>query len=163
MGNQMSFATIIMIVVYASKSMNVMRLIPRNKRIAGAIASVALLSLLYLIFIYKTPEQLASEAKYIPQFFGLTKSDFFGFDDEMYVVEELHSQGRKWGDFGSAHYEIRLCELHPNVRREMEEKGGVDTDSTWVLTKVRGNIRGVLVVKHNSSKAYAHYYQIYEE
>lgn len=140
-----------------------MRIIPRNNVIAVSLITAALLSILYLLFVYKTPEQLASEAKYIPQFFGLTKSDFFGFDGDMYVVDELHSQGRKWEDFGSAHYEIRLCELHPNVRREIEEKGGIKTDSTWVLTKVRGNIRGDLVVKHNSSKAYAHYYQIYDK
>lgn len=140
-----------------------MRTILRNKRIGIAIVAVAILSILYLLFIYKTPEQLASEARYIPQFFGLTKSDFLGFNGEMYVVDEIHSQGRKWEDFGSAHYEIRLCELHPNIRREIKEKGGVDTDSTWVLTKVRGNIRGELVVRHNSSKAYAHYYQIYDE
>lgn len=126
-------------------------------------AILLLFSGIYWLFIYKTPEQLAGDAKYIPQFFGLTESDFIGFDDEMYVVDELHSQGRKWEDFGSAHYEIRLCELHPNIRREMEEKGGIDTDSTWVLTRVRGNIRGELVVRHNSSKAYAHYYQIYDE
>ena len=106
---------------------------------------------------------MASEARYIPQFFGLTKSDFFGFDGEMYVVDEIHSQGHEWEDFGSAHYEIRLCELHPNVRREIKEKGGVNTDSTWVLPRVRGNIRGELVVRHNSSKAYAHYYQIYDK
>lgn len=140
-----------------------MRIIPRNKMISIALVAIAILSMLYLLFIYKTPEQMASEAKYIPQFFGLTKSDFFAFDGEMYVVDEIHSQGRKWEDFGSAHYEMRLCELHPNVRREIEEKGGVRTDSTWVLTKVRGNIRGELVVRHNSSKAYAHYYQIYDE
>ena len=96
-----------------------MRTILRNKRIGIAIVAVAILSMLYLLFIYKTPEQLASE--------------------------------------------IRLCELHPNVRREIEEKGGVNTDSTWVLTRERGNIRGELVVRHNSSKAYAHYYQIYDE
>ena len=140
-----------------------MKIIPRNTVIAIALVSAALLSILYLLFVYKTPEQLASEARYIPRFFELTKSDFFGFDGEMYVVDELHSQGRKWEDFGSAHYEIRLCELHPNVRKEIEEKGGINTDSTWVLTKVRGNIRGELVIKHNSSKAYAHYYQIYSE
>lgn len=140
-----------------------MRIIPRNKVIAVSLITAALLSILYLLFVYKTPEQLASEAKYIPQFFGLTKSDFFGFDGDMYVVDELHSQGRKWEDFGSAHYEIRLCELHPNVRREIEEKGGIKTDSTWVLTKVRGNIRGELVVKHNSSKVFVHYSQIYDE
>lgn len=140
-----------------------MRTILRNKMIKIALAAVAILSMLYLLFIYKTPEQLASEAKYIPQFFGLTKSDFWGFDGEMYVVDEIHSQGRKLEDFGSAHYEIKLCELHPNVRREIEEKGGVDTDSTWELTKVRGDIRGELVVRHNSSKAYVHYYQIYDK
>lgn len=99
-----------------------MRIIPRNNVIAVSLITAALLSILYLLFVYKTPEQLASEAKYIPQFFGLTKSDFFGFDGDMYVVDELHSQGRKWEDFGSAHYEIRLCELHPNVRREIEKK-----------------------------------------
>lgn len=140
-----------------------MRIILRNKMISIALVTVAILSMLYLLFIYKTPEQMASEAKYIPHFFELTKSDFLGFDGKMYVVDEIHSQGRKWEDFGSAHYEIRLCELHPNIRREIKEKGGVDTDSTWVLTKVRGNIRGELVVRHNSSKAYAHYYQIYDE
>lgn len=136
-----------------------MRKILRNK-IIKALVVVAALAVLYLLFIHKTPEQMASEAKYIPQFFGLTKSDFLGFDGEMYVVDEIHSQGRKWDDFGSAHYEISLCELHPNVRREIEERGGIDTDSIWVLTKVRGNIRGELVVRHNSSKAYVHYYQI---
>lgn len=140
-----------------------MRIIPRSKVIVRALVGATLLLILYLLFVYTTPEQLASEARYIPRFFELTKSDFFGFDGEMYVVDELHSQGRKWEDFGSAHYEIRLCELHPNVRREIEEKGGINTDSTWVLTKVRGNIRGELVVRHNSSKAYAHYYQIYDK
>ena len=134
----------------------------RNK-IITALVVVAALFVLYLLFIYKTPEKLASEAKYIPQFFGLTKSDFFGFDGEMYVVDEIHSQGRKWEDFGSAHYEIRLCELQPNIRREIKERGGINTDSTWVLTKVRGNIRGELVVRHNSSKAFVHYFQIYDE
>ena len=128
-----------------------------------ALVAVAILSMLYLLFMYKTPEQLASEAKYIPQFFGLTKSDFFGFDGEIYVIDEIHSQGRKREDFGSAHYEIRLCELHPNIRIEIEVRGGIKTDSTWVLTKERGDIRGELVVRHNSSKAYVHYYQIYDE
>lgn len=137
-----------------------MRFIQRHKRIVVGLTTVVLLFMLYFLFIYKTPEQMASESKYIPQFFGLTKSDFLGFDGEMHVVDEIHSQGLNWGDFGSAHYEIRLCELHPNVRREIEEKGGVNTDSTWVLTRVRGNIRGELVVRHNSSKAYVHYYQI---
>lgn len=140
-----------------------MDLLNRKVSIIYAIAILLLFSGIYWLFIYKTPEQLAGDAKYIPQFFGLTESDFIGFDGEMYVIDELHSQGRKWEDFGSAHYEIRLCELHPNIRREMEEKGGVRTDSTWVLTRVRGNIRGELVVRHNSSKAYAHYYQIYDE
>lgn len=140
-----------------------MRITPRNRVIVVALVSVALLSILYMILTYKTPELLASEAKYIPQFFGLTESDFLGFDGEMRVVDELYNQGREFEDFGSAHYEIRLCELHPNIRREIEENGGVDTDSTWVLTKVRGNIRGELVVINNSTKAYAHYYQIYDD
>lgn len=140
-----------------------MRIIPQNKRIRIALLASATLSMLYLLLMYTTPEQLASEVKYIPQFFGLTKSDFFGFDGKVHVVDKIHSQGRKWDDFGSVHYEIRLCELHPNIRREIEEKGGVHTDSTWVLTKVRGNIRGELVVRHNNSKAYVHYYQIYDE
>lgn len=49
--------------------------------------------------MYKTPEQQASEAKYIPQFLELTKSDFLGIDGEMYVVDEIHSHDRKWEDF----------------------------------------------------------------
>lgn len=53
-----------------------MRTILRNKMIKTALVAVAIFSILYLLFMYKTPEQLASEAKYIPQFFGLTKSDF---------------------------------------------------------------------------------------
>lgn len=139
-----------------------MKIIQRNKVIAALVCAF-LLSMIYLFFVYKTPEQLASDAKYIPQFFGLTKSDFLGFDGEMNVIDELHSQGRKWEDFGSAHYEIRLCEIHPNVRNEIKEKGGVYTDSTWVLIKRKGDIRGELVVRHNSSNAYVHYYQIYDE
>lgn len=135
----------------------------RKSRIYFSIISVLSLTLIYFGITYKTPEQLADDAKYIPQFFGLTEADFIGFDGKMYVVDELHSQGRKWEDFGSAHYEICLCDFHPNIRREIEGKGGVDTDSTWVLTRVRGNIRGELVVRHNSSTAYAHYYQIYDE
>ena len=69
---------------------SIMRTILRNK-IIKALVVVAALAGLYLLFIYKTPEQLASEAKYIPQFFGLTKSDFLGFDGEMYIVDEIHS------------------------------------------------------------------------
>lgn len=135
----------------------------KSRSIVISLITMVLLGTLYWLFIHKSPEQLASDVKYIPQFFGLTKSDFLGFDGEMYVVDELHSQGRKWEDFGSAHYEIRLCELHPNVRREIKDKGGIRTDSTWVLTRDRGHIRGVLIVKHNSSKAFVHYTQLYSE
>lgn len=134
----------------------------QSKKLAF-IAIVMLSVVICILVVHKTPEQLAGDAKYIPTFFGVTESDFIGFDGNMYIVEEIHSQGRKWEDFGSAHYEIRLCELHPNIRREIEEKRGVRTDSTWVLKRVRGNIQGELVIRHNSSTVYAHFYQIYNE
>lgn len=160
MGNLMSSVSIITIAVFAS---NIYENYTKKYSDSNSMVSAALLSILQMLFVYRTPKQLAWEAKYVPRFFELTKSDFHGFDGEMYVVDEFHSQGRKWGDFGNAHYEIRLCELHPNVRRDIEEKGGFNIDSTWLLTKVRGNIRGELVIKHNSPKAYARYYQIYDE
>lgn len=81
----------------------------------------------------------------------------------MCVVEELHCQDRKWEDLGSAYYEIRLSALHPNVNHEIKGKGDIQIDSSWVLARECGHIQRVMIVKHNSSKAVAHFTQLYNE
>lgn len=128
-----------------------------------AIVTTILVAVLYLVFVHKSPAQMASDAQCIPQFFNLTASDFTEETGGVYVYDEIHSQGRKWNDFGSAHYEISTCECQPHLTTEIIENGGYETDSTWVLRKVRGNILGEIIVTRKHKEAYVHFYQIYND
>ena len=124
---------------------------------------IALVSVMCYGYFYLTnrPEYLASKSEYIPTFFSLPKEDFTNLRNQ-FCIDELHSQGREFEDFGSAHYVLRISELHPNIREVMmKNPNTIRTDSSLILTVRRGNIIGTFELKHNSCKATANYEQIY--
>jgi hypothetical protein len=59
------------------------------------------------MIFYHSPERLASKAKYIPEFFNLTKT-YFDTDNPGFCIDDIYSQGRKFEDFGSAGYLIDI-------------------------------------------------------
>ena len=76
----------------------------------------------------------------------------------------MHSQGRKFEDFGTAFYMLRISEKHQHLREILSKtKNVVRTDSSYIITKRRGNILGTFELKHNSSIASVYYEQIYDD
>ena len=109
------------------------------------------------------PEYLAANFERVPEFFSLPSS-VFDYSDPTVCLDELHSQGREFEDFGSAFYMLRISEKHSHLREFLSEsKNVVKTDSFFILTKLRGNILGTFKLKHNSSIAYVYYKQIYDD
>ena len=118
------------------------------------------------IILYKIgtsqPEYLAANSERVPEFFSIPSSVFNS--NSTICLDEMHSQGRKFEDFGSAFYMLRISEKHSHLREFLSEsKNVVKTDSFFILTKRRGNILGTFKLKHNSSIAYVYYKQIYDE
>ena len=108
------------------------------------------------------PLYLASSAEQIPAFFSLPKDEIVWHTG--FVEDELHSQGRKFEDFGSSYYALSICPKSPTIRRKMRErKSTIDTGHSLILTVKRGNILGTFELLHNSSKAYVHYEQLYND
>jgi hypothetical protein len=125
------------------------------------------LTLGIVFFLYKIytsqPEYLAANYMRVPDFFSLPSSEF-NYSNPTVCLDELHSQGRKFEDFGSAFYMLRISEKHPNLREILSDfKNVVRTDSSFIITKRRGNILGTFELKHNSSIAYVHYEQLYDD
>ena len=106
------------------------------------------------------PRYLAASFERVPEFFSLPSE--FNYSNSTVCLDEMHSQGRKFEDFGTAFYMLRISEKHPHIRKILSEtKNVVRTDSSYIITKRRGNILGTFELKHNSSIAYVHYKQIY--
>lgn len=81
-----------------------------------------------------------------------------------FLKDELRSQGHKFEDFGSLYYALTICPKSPSIRRKMRErKSTIDTGHSLILTVKRGNILGTFELLHNSSKAYVHYEQLYDD
>ena len=119
------------------------------------------------IILYKIgtsqPKYLAAKFERVPDFFSIPSS-VFNYSNPTVCLDELHSQGRKFEDFGSAFYMLRISEKHPHIREILSEtKNVVRTDSSYIITKRRGNILGTFELKHNSSIAYVYYEQIYDD
>ena len=119
------------------------------------------------IILYKIgtsqPAYLAANFERVPDFFSIPSS-VFNYSNSTVCLDEMHSQGRKFEDFGSAFYELSISEKNSHLREFLSEsKNVVKTDSVFILTKRRGNILGTFKLKHNSSIAYVHYEQIYDE
>lgn len=128
------------------------------------VASTICIVVVFFFYLKNRPTYLASSAELIPAFFSLPKSEIFYEGYECRALDELHSQGRKFEDFGSAYYELRINELHPTIRRKMRDRNGtIDTGHSLILTVKRGNILGTFELLHNSSKAYVNYVQIYDD
>ncbi|MDE7413942.1 MAG: hypothetical protein K2N05_09185 [Muribaculaceae bacterium] len=116
-------------------------------------------------YFYMTnrPEYLASKSEYIPTFFSLPKEDFTNLGNQ-FCIDELHSQGRRFEDFGSAHYVLKISDLHPNIREVMiKNPSTIRTVSSLILSIRRADILGTFELKHNSCNATAHYEQIYDD
>ena len=106
------------------------------------------------------PRYLAASFERVPEFFSLPSE--FNYSNSTVCLDEMHSQGRKFEDFGTAFYMLRISEKHQHLREILSKtKNVVRTDSSYIITKRRGNILGTFELKHNSSIAYVHYKQIY--
>lgn len=129
------------------------------------ILSITLVSAVCVGYFYmiNRPEYLASRSEYIPTFFSLHKEDFTNLGNQ-FCIDELHSQGRRFEDFGSAHYVLRISDLHPNIREVMmKNPTTIRTDTSLILAIRRGSIFGTFELKHHSCRATAHYEQIYDD
>ena len=77
------------------------------------------LTLGIVFFLYKIytsqPEYLAANYMRVPDFFSLPSSEF-NYSNPTVCLDELHSQGRKFEDFGSAFYMLHISEKHPNFK-----------------------------------------------
>jgi hypothetical protein len=112
---------------------------------------------------YRTPEHLASQAKYIPEFFNLTKT-YFDTDNPGFCIDDIYSQGRKFEDFGSAGYLIDIRSHSSKIIEELRcNNNAVITDSTISLTVVRGNIKGTFTINNDTTRASVFYDQIYDD
>lgn len=110
------------------------------------------------LYVVNRPEYMAGRAERIPDFFSMQSYDNF-----FYCIDELHSQGRKFEDFGSAHYELRIKD-NIDYRKLISKKESItETDSTIEIKIRRGDIDGTFVLMKISQKAYVHYYQIYND
>ena len=108
------------------------------------------------------PRYLAASFERVPEFFSLPSE--FNYSNSTVCLDEMHSQGRKFEDFGSAFYMLRISEKHPHLREILSKtKNVVRTDSSYIITKRRGNILGTFELKHNSSIACVYYKQIYDD
>ena len=108
------------------------------------------------------PRYLAASFERVPEFFSLPSE--FNYSNSTVCLDEMHSQGRKFEDFGTAFYMLRISEKHQHLREILSKtKNVVRTDSSYIITKRRGNILGTFVLKHNSSIAYVYYEQIYDD
>lgn len=132
----------------------------RRKTLAISI-TVVLCLLGGYFYLSNRPLYLASSPELIPDFFSLPKDEIVW--GKGFVIDELHSQGRKFEDFGSSYYAISICPKSPSIRRKMRERDEtIDTGHSLILTVKRGDILGTFELLHNSSKAYVHYTQIYD-
>lgn len=72
----------------------------------------------------------------VPDFFSLPSSEF-NYSNSTVCLDELHSQGRKFEDFGSAFYMLHISEKHPNLREILSDfKNVVRTDSSFIIPNV---------------------------
>lgn len=115
------------------------------------------------MIFYHSPERLASKAKYIPEFFNLTKT-YFDTDNPGFCIDDIYSQGRKFEDFGSAGYLIDIRSHSSKIIEELRcNNNAVITDSTISLTVVRGNIKGTFTINNDTTRASVFYDQIYDD
>lgn len=114
-------------------------------------------------FATSQPKYLAADYKRVPDFFSFPAFEFY-YSYSTVCVDEMYSQGRKFEDFGTAFYKLRITKQHSKLIKILSEyKDVVRTDSSYTITKRRGNILGTFEFRPNSSIAYVHYEQIYEE
>lgn len=115
------------------------------------------------IFATTRPVYLAANYKRVPDFFSFPPFEFY-YSYCTVCVDELHSQGRKFEDFGTAFYELRITKQQSQLIKVLSDyENVVKTDSSYIITKRRGNILGTFTLMLDSSTAYVHYEQIYED
>lgn len=132
--------------------------------------TIALCSLVAVLIIggalcfYATnrPEYLASHAELIPEFFGISAASI-GSDDPDFCIDEIHSQGRSFEDFGSAGYFFNVPMPFGFYSDELyRHPNSSVNDSTLVITVRRGNILGTLTVEFDTGEGRVVYSQIYD-
>ena len=60
------------------------------------------------------PRYLAASFERVPEFFSLPSE--FNYSNSTVCLDEMHSQGRKFEDFGSAFYELTISEKNSHLR-----------------------------------------------
>jgi hypothetical protein len=112
------------------------------------------------VFFYRTPERLASKAEYIPEFFNLDKA-YFATNQPGFCIDEIHSQGRKFEDFGSAGYLINIKNYSTQIIEALRgNPNAVVADSTIYLVVVRGDIKGKFTIDNDTTRASVFYIQL---
>lgn len=134
-----------------------------RKRIVLTLSVVATLAVGVGLFSYATnrPSYLASRAERIPKFFGISPSSI-GADKPNFCLDEIHSQGRRSEDFGSAVYTFDVPCPHGFLSGELyRHPNSSVNDSTLVITVQREDIKGTLSVEFDTGKGVVTYEQIY--
>lgn len=137
---------------------------PSRKYFIIAFSIVAFFAVCYGLFSYATnrPEYLASRADLIPKFFGISSSAI-GSDDPDFCLDEIHSQGRDFNDFGSAGYSFIITPGPNGVFSDdlYRHPNSSINDSTLIISVRRGNINGTLTLEFDTGQAYVIYEQVY--
>ena len=116
------------------------------------------------IYFYATnrPEYLASRASLIPRFLNISSSAI-GADDPNFCIDEIHSQGRDFDDFGSAGYVFDVPRPYGFISDELYRHPNSSlNDSTLIIKVRRGDILGTLSVEFDTGRGNVQYIQIYD-
>ncbi len=76
-------------------------------------------------------------------------------------LDEIHSQGKKGAlGFGIDNYWLKINGNPDILCKYILEAGGVKSDSTYSISKVRGDIEGTLIIYKNKSTGHLRFAEI---
>lgn len=116
---------------------------------------VSALSLFALFTMYYYPEHLA-QPKFVSEFFNMPS----GTNSSFIVLDKMYSQGGS-GVFGMGtdNYWLRIVESPQSLGQTILNAGGIQTDSIYSITVIRGNIEGTLIVHKYDDKGHLRFYK----
>lgn len=116
----------------------------------------------FYFYANNRPEHLASRASLIPRFFNISSSAI-GADDPNFCIDEIHSQGRDFDDFGTAGYVFHVPSSHGFLSDELYRHPNSSlNDSTLIIKVRRGDILGTLSVEFDTGLGNVQYVQLYD-
>lgn len=114
--------------------------------------------ILLFSYWYNSPKHLASSPDNIDRFFDIPSEVVNNY----HVVDKMFSQGKTCFAFGKQGYCIKVRN-NSALGMAMMKVGATETDSTWVLEKMRGNYHGRLSVSKRDNLASLIYTELNEE